>query len=84
VNRHKYLCIKCRYAARIDPLKRGDARCPTCRGPLTNFGKEVPLPRKNNVKAWEALGKGERLLGKGKRSRSAKVAFKFVQRAPKV
>jgi hypothetical protein len=75
MSRHKYLCIKCRYAAKIDPNESEGARCPTCRGPLTHFGVKLPLPRKDNIKAWEALGRGERLLGKGKRSRSAKVPF---------
>ncbi len=76
MSKYKYLCIPCRYAAKLEPYELKGARCPMCRQPLQCFGWKLPLPRKNNVKAWEALGRGERLIGKGKRSKSAKVAMR--------
>ena len=75
----KYLCIPCRYAAKLEPYDLKEARCPTCRKPLQNFGWRLPIPRKNNVKAWEALGRGERLVEKGKRSKSAKVPMRKLR-----
>ena len=54
-NNHKFICIPCRYSARRPWSDEWKPRCPHCQKSLLHVGLKIPIPRKNDDKAWAAL-----------------------------
>jgi hypothetical protein len=60
-NSYKFICIPCRYTAKRLWSEDFKHRCPECRQPLICVGSKIPIPRKSDDKAWEALAINKRV-----------------------
>jgi len=61
-NSHKFICIPCRYSAKRKWSAGFKHRCPNCRRSLLHAGLKMPIPRKSDTKAWEALAIDHRTI----------------------
>lgn len=47
-----FVCWRCRYHSKAGPEEQDNRRCPRCRDPLYDVGKNFKPPRKDDVRGW--------------------------------
>ncbi len=51
--RYNFVCFTCK----TNRKDYGEANCPQCREPMACIGERIPVPPKQNNKAWKKLQK---------------------------
>jgi hypothetical protein len=53
MSRHTWACFACRAAVRRESVS--PARCPSCAKPCERLGTKIPVPPKDDAKAWRQV-----------------------------
>ena len=60
MDNHSYVCFRCRRVVRRPAHHEGVVPCSSCAEPTEWVGDRVPVPPRDNVRAWAALEEGWR------------------------
>jgi hypothetical protein len=50
-----YACLPCRYTGKLDQRQAEAPRCPRCREPMVNLGKDFKAPRRAAETQWRKV-----------------------------